>query len=180
MSEDFHMRSQMRTGEDMVGFAKRIKESSAGDMIHNCTLVESNMGNAHLEIWWVPLTAQPWRPELPEQCQGKRHRVGQSTSRGFSEVQIPDWRRKYQWSPGWFDIDVSFILLPTWPKHKRSKWGNGRRKSQPAERLAGEHAAFWKGNALLFVGSELRDGQHSDNYQQITNWGCRRPGAVWF
>lgn len=51
MSEDFHMRSQMRTGEDMVRFAKNIKASLVGDMIHNCEVVVNSLGNARSEIW---------------------------------------------------------------------------------------------------------------------------------
>lgn len=51
MSEDFHMRSQMRTGEDMVRFAKNIKASLVGDMIHNCEAVVNSLGNANSQIW---------------------------------------------------------------------------------------------------------------------------------
>lgn len=52
-------------------------------------------------------------------------------------------------------------------QEKQVRRTGGGKASQQNE--AGEHAAFWKGDALPFVGSELRDGQHADNYQQITN-----------
>lgn len=144
-------------------------------MIPNCAL---EMGNAHLEMQWIPLTTEPRRPELSKQS---RHCDGQSFLRGFSEqrVQIQDKRKKPQWGPGWFDTETSFIF-----QHERitreATEENGKSKITPTECLVSEHRASWEESTVPFVGSWLRGQQQGDRYQQIMNRGCRRPGTVWF